>query len=417
MISNSRRNIALYKVYRVFGYDFLFYTVISFLFYTQAKSMTPAQVMYLSGFNAIFIAAFQIPANYIVEKMGLKRAMVLGNFLWVVSCTILIMANNFTIFILCEACTSLGTCFKGLTETQMLYASLKETKERSKMGKIEGKAVSGFYYVEAVAALTVGIMFNYNNYLPISITLTGLIISFVMSLFFEDVQERVIKGKGDHIKEYLKGFKIVLKSQRTISIFIYSFLISGVIAMMTTLQKSTIVDLGVPVVPYTFIFAIITLSVGIGSRIQYKVEQFTKRKTLTVVGYILTVGIVLLGIFNFALKGGSVAIVISIMILIILNISQGVYRISVKKYMNNFTTHNIRGKILSVFYIFENIGKAFLTFVCGMILDSEGTTITCIVMGIITTIALYFILKYMDSRLGLDPEKYDKKDIFGVDIN
>lgn len=420
MISNSKRNIELYKIYRVFGYDYLFYTVISFIFLTQTKSITVAQVMFLSGFSAIFNAIFQIPSNYFVEKVGLKKAMVIGNFLWVLSCSILIFANNFTIFILSEACCSLGTCLKGLTETQMLYASLKESNQRSKMGKIEGKAVAGFYYVEAISALTVGILYEYNNYIPIAITLTGLIISFVTSLFFVDVQEKVIKDDKNHqahLKEYLKGFKLVLKSNRIISIFIYSFLISGVIAMTSTLQKSIVVDLGVPVVPYTFIFAAITLAVGIGSRIQYQVEKITKRKTLTVVGYILTIGIVMVGVINKIFQNSLPLIIASVAILLILNVAHGIYRISVKKYMNNFTTANIRGKILSVFYIFENIGKSLLTFVCGMILDNEGTSLTCIIMGVFASVVLYFILKFMDSRLGRDPQEYEKKDIFGMEIN
>ncbi|MEG1705007.1 MAG: MFS transporter [Clostridia bacterium] len=413
-IKNIIRNEKIYPIYRMFGYDYLFYSVISFLFYTITKGITVGQVMYLSAFSAIFIAILQVPTNYIVEKIGFKKSMILGNLFWIIHCIILIIAPSFELFALAEAICSFGTCLKGLSETQILYSSLKYTKNRKNFGKIEGKGVSYYYYFEAISALFVGALFEINNYLPMICTLTFLIISFVTSMFFENVKEE--DTKKSNVKDYLKGFKLILKSKRVISIFIYAFVISGFVVVAKTLQKSTIVELQVSPIEYSLIFAVITLCVGLGSSIQYKFEKITGKKTLTVIGTSYIILICLLGIINIIITNRYLALIFSIVILIVHNILQGIYRISIKKYMNNFTTHHIRGKILSVFYIFEAIGKSLLLFLSGLIIDKVGTNITSVIIGIIGIIVILIILKYLKKHLGLKPEQYNENDIFGMDI-
>ena len=408
------RNEKMYPIYRMFGYDYLFYLVIAFLFFTITKGITVGQIMYLSAFSAICIVIFQVPTNYLVEKIGLKKSMIFGNLFWIIHMILIMVGTNFTVFIIAEAICALGTCLKTLSETQMLYASLKKTNNRGNFAKIEGKGVSWYYYFEALSAIFVGSLFQINNYLPMVCTLTFGIITFITSLFFDDIENYMPEKSS--IKEYLKGFKLVLKSKRIISIFIYSFIMSGLIRVTDTIQKSTIVDLHVSAVEYSLIFAVLTLCIGIGSSIQYKVEKVLKRKILRVVGFIFAILILMLGVFNKIFTDVNIALIISIAILIMRNLLSGIYRISVKKYMNNFTTHNVRGKILSVFYIFENGGTAILFFTCGTIIDKVGTNNTSIILGISSMAIIFLVVKFMNHNLGLNAEEYSKDDVFGVDV-
>ena len=177
------RNEILYKFYRIVGYDYLFYTVISFLFLTQAKGLTVSQVMYTSSIYAFALAICQIPASYIVEKLGLRKTLIIGNFFWIVHCLITIFAKDFIVFALIEPICALGTSLKGLTETQILYATLKKTNNRKDFAKIEGSGVAAYYFVEAISCIFIGTIFEINNYIPIIMTLSVLIISFVTSIF------------------------------------------------------------------------------------------------------------------------------------------------------------------------------------------------------------------------------------------
>ena len=407
------RNQKLYQIYRIFGYEYLFYTVINFLFFTITKEITVGQVMYLAGFYAAFCFIMQIPINFVIEKIGLKKAMNIGNLCWIIHILIIIITNNFYLFVIGEIFSALGTTFKTLSEQQYLYASLKQTGTRSKFSKIEGRSVGGFYIIEAISALFVGFLFEINQYIPIYLTLIFMCISFVLSLMFENIKPNYSKKKNDFIG-YLKDFKMVLKSKRIKSIYIYVLCVTSIVTLTLTLQKSFVSNLEISPVIYSFILSIFTLCIGIGSRIQYKFEKKAKRKTLTYVGYVITGLIILAGILSQVLVDINkyFALIFIVLIFVIHNLGQGIYRISVKKYMNNFTTSDIRGKILSLFYIFEGIGKSVIMFLSGFIIDNIGTNYTAILIGTISTVVLFYILKYMKKHVGLNEEEYLPEDIW-----
>ena len=409
------RNESLYRFYRIVGYDFLFYTVISFLFLTQTKGLTVGQVMYISAIYAVSFAIFQIPASFIAEKLGLKKTLIIGNLFWIITMVIIILGVNFLNFAIAEVISAMGTALKSITETQILYASLKKSRNRNKFSKIEGSAVSRYYYVEALSCIFIGTLFEMNNYIPVIMTLTVLTISFVTSLFFEEVEGQT-EARVD-TKQFVKDFKSVWKSNRVRSIMMYGLIMSGFIGVLKTLQKDTLVSLGVSAMEYSYIFAVLMLCIGLGSRLQYIIEKYTKRKNLTYVGYTYTIFTFLLGVVVICFKDfGKLALVFTIAILIIQNLNQGIYRISVKKYMNNFTTHKVRGKILSTFYMCEGGGEAVILGICGIITDNFGTNTTLISAGIAGTIIMSLVLLYMKKHLGLNAEDYPKEDIFGMEL-
>lgn len=409
------RNESLYRFYRIVGYDYLFYTVISFLFLTQTKGLTVGQVMYTSAAYAFSLALSQPSASYITEKFGLKKTLVLGNLLWIIAMLIIIFSNDFIYFIIAEIISARGTSLKALTETQILYASLKKSGNRKNFAKIEGNAVSRYYYVEAASCIFIGSLFEINNYIPVIMTLSILIISFITSMFFEEVEGQ--ERKRVDTKQFINDSKAVLKSSRIKAIMLYVLVMSGIIGVVKTLQKDALVSLGLTAMEYSYVFAILMFCIGLGSRVQFLVEKITKRKNLTFIGYAYTSLILILGlILTFMKDFGKVTILLSIFILIIHNLNQGMYRISVKKYMNNFTTHKVRGKILSAFYMCEGAGQTIIIALSGLITDNLGTNYALIITGSISTILMIFVLKYMKNHLGLNPEQYLKEDIFGMDV-
>ncbi|MDO4282934.1 MAG: MFS transporter [Clostridia bacterium] len=410
------KNEKIYKVFRVLGYDYFLYNVIIFLFITEVKGISVSEYLYMNSFYCAAIAILEIPMNYIVERIGIKKSIVLGGFFWIVHCLMIMLFKDFKLFLLANLFCALGTSFKGLSETQMLYSSLKSSNRTREFARLEGKCVSKYYYIEGICSIFVGSLFTLNSYLPISITLIILMIAFLVSLRFDEVKAYNQDGEIG-VREYVKDFKLVIGSRRIVSILLYAFCMSGIIGVMATLQKSLIVELDVNATAYSIIFAILTLCIGLGSRLQNRIEKYTKRKNLTFIGLTYTLLFMLLGSFNMLNFSTIFLIVVTVIILFFQNILQGVYRISVKKYMNNFTTSRVRGKILAIFYIFENIGQTLFLFLAGYIIDSKGTSLTTLIIGGISFIIILLVLGFMKNRLGLDPEQYDKKDIFYTDIS
>ena len=284
------------------------------------------------------------------------------------------------------------------------------------MVKLSGRSVGGFYVIEAISALFVGLLFEFNNYLPIYLTLIFMCISFFISLMFENIKPNYHKRRNRFVN-YLRDFKVIFKSRRIKAIYIYVLCVTSIVTLTLTLQKSFVSNLDISPVIYGFVLSLFILCIGIGSKLQYKFEKKFKRKTLTYVGYVITTFIVLAGVASVVLVPFNkyFALLILLVIFIIHNICQGIYRISIKKYLNNFTTADVRGKILSLFYIFEGVGKSVIMFVSGYIIDNIGTNYTSILIGVISTVTLFFILNYMKKHVGLDKDEYLKADIFEID--
>ena len=64
-------NINLYKKYKMFSYDLLFYNAVSVLFFTITKGFSMAEVMYMTAAFSLFAFIWQIPSNFLIEKLAL----------------------------------------------------------------------------------------------------------------------------------------------------------------------------------------------------------------------------------------------------------------------------------------------------------------------------------------------------------
>ena len=95
-------NVRLYKVYKMFAYDWVFFYAISVLFFSITKGFSTSQIVYLSGFYTLAYCIFQVPANFFVKKIGLKKSMILGNILSAITILVYIIANEYNTFVIIQ---------------------------------------------------------------------------------------------------------------------------------------------------------------------------------------------------------------------------------------------------------------------------------------------------------------------------
>ena len=76
-----KTNMRIFPTYKKLAWDYLFFYTIDFLFLTQIKGISAADVMLKSTFYAFFSIVLQLPANVIVEFLGRKNSVILGNIL------------------------------------------------------------------------------------------------------------------------------------------------------------------------------------------------------------------------------------------------------------------------------------------------------------------------------------------------
>ena len=90
---------------------------------------------------------------------------------------------------------------------------------------------------------------------------------------------------------------------------------------------------------------------------------------------------------------------------------KGPYRTLSLRYLNNFTTSNMRTKISLVNEILYSILKMILCFICSALLEVTTTSYVYIILGCVFTVFFIFLLDYMKGTVGLKPEEYKKEEI------
>lgn len=206
LIQNKKYNIKLFPLYKAVSWDLLFYYAISFLFLTNTKGMSASSVLFIDAFYPIFKFILQISNTVIVNKLGNRKALILGNIFVAASILLWILSNGIPILIVSQFLSALGFSLKSLTETNLLYDSIEKSNKRNDLfSKIDGKASAFFYYIDAITSLITGFLFVVNGYLPMLLCFTFCIISTLISFKFKDVIET--NNKKVSIKENINDVK------------------------------------------------------------------------------------------------------------------------------------------------------------------------------------------------------------------
>ena len=262
-------NRRIFPLYKGFGWDPLFYSAIIFLFLTEVKGISPAQVMYAEAIYSLFLLLLQIPATILIEKIGSRKALILGT----------------------------------------IFATIQ------------------------------------------------------------------------------------------------------IIMMISTYENSLLTDLQVASQYFGIIFAILTLVQCFSVRYQDKIHNSFKNKTLAFISIPIFISFIITGIVANLNLNFTITIIIVMFTFFIHHFFRGPYWVLEDEYVTNFTTANIRAKILSTSNLIKNIGKIVISFLGGLLLEFYSTSTAYLIIGIVGLIIILLVLRYMKQRIGLKPEEYNKEDI------
>ena len=67
-----KTNTKIFSTYKGLAWDYLFFYTIDFLFLTQIKGISAADVVLKSTFYSFFLILMQIPANIMIDFLGRK---------------------------------------------------------------------------------------------------------------------------------------------------------------------------------------------------------------------------------------------------------------------------------------------------------------------------------------------------------
>ena len=142
-VQMRKRNMKLFPTYKKMAWDYLFYYTIDFMFLTQVKQISAANAVLLGSVKSLFGIFLQIPANMIVDFLGRKNSIILGNILNCFYLIIFMMSGNLFDLILAKFICSLAGSIKDIAEPALLNASIPPSRSKSAIfAKINAKGAS-----------------------------------------------------------------------------------------------------------------------------------------------------------------------------------------------------------------------------------------------------------------------------------
>lgn len=409
-----KNNMKLYPTYSMFGIDLIFFYAIKVLFLTNVRGINPSDIVFSTGCYAFFRIVLQVPFNMIIEKLGNRMSMVLGNLFNTLYIILILCAQNLAWLIIAEFVSCLAFGLKSVAETALLDESVPESSQKGNIfSKITGRGMARYYFFDSIATILAGFLFEVNPYIPFVLAIVVTLIAVFLSLAFIDIPKTTKKEEKKHSEFYdIKiGFKFIFQSGRLKGLLLFSGMLWGLICLYDTYQVNLLDNLQVSASTIGILFAFLKIVAGVAATKEKEFHNRFRKKSLTVLGMSFCISLIVAGVFallpfSYVVIMGGIAVCY-----FVFYVDKGLYQVLLKRYLSNFTSPEILPKIFSANEISMNALKAVISFLGSAILGILTASWSMVVVGIIATIFMILLLSYMKTRVGLKPEEYSKKEI------
>lgn len=414
-IQMRKQNMKLFSFYKALSWDYLFFYTINFLFLIQVKNINPADVVLIDSFYYVFAMFAQIPATFIIEFLGRKNSIILGNVLSCVYMVVILFSHNLFNLIIAEILSAISFAIKESAEPSLLNESIPPSKQKSEIfAKISGKGMSNYYIINGISTIIAGIVYEINPYIPILLSLTTLMIVTILSTCFIEPVKKKRKRERENVeqfKELKESFKFVLTSERIKSLILYGAIVTGLLSILLNYEITMLEELELSATYLGILFAILGMVSSFATKRQEKFHCKFRNKSLTIIGFLVVGSCIFSGITGIFAKEYKISIIFIVLLYIIRYIGSGIYEPLIEKYLSNFTNEEIDTKIYTANNFFSSIASAMIGILAAFLLERMEIAYCMIAIGTIFFFLMLLISQFMKSRVGLKPEEYAKEEI------
>lgn len=282
--SHKKRNRKLFVLYKFLANDLLFYYTISFLFLSNVKGLSTAQIVFAESFYPIFKLIFQIPSTIAIQKFGKKKSLLFANLCVGIYLFLILILNTTLELILANVFCAIGFVIKGIAESNFLFDSLENTENKKEnFSKLEGKASAGFFFIDAITALATVFLFLINPYIPMILSCVCMIFAILIVCFFYEIpiekkqevkKQKFSKQLKSQISDTLTGFKYILKSTRLRALIICTASISMITSGLLNYFSSSYSALIVGICSFILMLFLIKY---MSTRVGLKPEEYSEK--------------------------------------------------------------------------------------------------------------------------------------------
>lgn len=181
--------------------------------------------------------------------------------------------------------------------------------------------------------------------------------------------------------------------------------------VLNTYEMGLLDEIQLSVTTVGIIYAAMQIVAGISSKMQNKFHQKFKNKTLTVIGVSYTIACLVAGIISITNLPHIIIITIVIITYVVRYLGMGFHYVLIKKYLTNFTNVEVANKVYAAQGLVNGLGNTLVCAFGSLIVSANSIKVSMIILGLIFLLVLLAVSRYMETRVGLKPAEYRKKDI------
>lgn len=396
----------------------IFYYAISFVFLVNTKKLSVAEVMLTDAMYPIFKIILQIPSLTIIDKIGKKNSIIIGNILLATFLLCLMMSTTVIHVALAHIIMAFAFALKSVAESNLLYDSVTQRKGKGMFAKIDELGSRNYYYLDGITSMLTGILFVVNGYLPIIVSLMFVVISIALSTSFKEiykVQKDKTKTLRARVKEYGEElsttFKFIIQSKRLQAIMLFIIFFEGVVYVSYTLREGLLSEMNVSDEWFAIIISTLTIVSGMFVSLQNAIHSKLKNRALTFMSIVYIITFIFIGLISNLISNWWISIILCLGIFGIQYAIQGPYYTLTTKYLKSFASSKMRTKIDTTFSLIKSISQVIMALSASLLLTKTTPRGSFLILGLGFLVILVFVLQWMKPRFGLKPEEYDEKDI------
>lgn len=377
-------NVKKMYMYRTFASFILVFPF--FVLFLQEKGLNMTQIMVLQATYTFGIMFFTIPAGIIADKIGRKPVMLVSIATYSLGHIAYYLGRNFWEFFAIEILFAISVALWESTWQALIYDSLIVNKEEKKYKKILGN-----YFI--ISGISIGIASILGSYLAniwksydMLWVLSGLMIGFGFFAVVTIKEPRINNKKTKSFLEHFKSsFKYVKNHPKLKTLLIYSPMISVLSLSGFYLYQPYFLKIGIPITAFGFIFAIVGLVEGLGSKLSHKIEKIIGEKKSLIIISILPAFFFLM----LALSISKLMIIFPILIVMIIGFKNTV----ISYYINQHVSSHHRATIMSFSICLFSIFSVIIFPITGKITDLYSINMSFLFISILFLLTFLLAIK------------------------
>lgn len=184
------RKLRLFYVFRLLATSYLYVPI--FMLFQASRGLTFSESLVLGGIFSAVVIAVEVPTGVFADRIGRRRAMMLGALSMVASCLIAARAHSFPAFAVAEALGALSIALCSGADSAYLFDFLHEHDRAHEYGRRESTASAWHLMGSAVAFAGGGLLAQIDLALPYLVTAGVASIAAIVACLLHDDRPAIV---------------------------------------------------------------------------------------------------------------------------------------------------------------------------------------------------------------------------------